>query len=158
MLCNNMTLESRNLSYIETMMSKAERKIARTWVIMSLNFCIRGHSTITWTEFCHFNPPSRSEQFLYPEHGQKQTFFDPLSPSSCPRSYCMPHKYCFEFKKFKLLQKPKLNRNSSIIPIIYKEQQKYYLLYAKYVIRWDRDRAYRVSYVGKCGSIQGGLD
>ena len=26
-------------------------------------------------------------QFLYPERGQKQTFFDPLPPSFCPRSY-----------------------------------------------------------------------
>ena len=24
---------------------------------------------------------------LYPERGQKQTFFDPLPPTSCPRSY-----------------------------------------------------------------------
>ena len=26
-------------------------------------------------------------QFLYPERGQKQKFFDHLPPSSCPRSY-----------------------------------------------------------------------
>ena len=39
------------------------------------------HSTIMWTEFCHFltTPPLRG-QFLYPECGQKQTFFDTLSP------------------------------------------------------------------------------
>ena len=49
----------------------------------------RGHSTTTWTEFCHFwPPPTLREQFLY--RGQKQTFFDPLPPSSCPRSYWMP--------------------------------------------------------------------
>ena len=41
----------------------------------------RGHSTTTWTEFCHFLTPSPfREQFLYPERGQKQTFFDPLPP------------------------------------------------------------------------------
>ena len=28
-------------------------------------------------------------QFLYPLRGQKQTYFDPLPPSSCPRSYWM---------------------------------------------------------------------
>ena len=32
-------------------------------------------------------PLSLPGQFLYPERGQKQTFFDPLPPSSCPRSY-----------------------------------------------------------------------
>ena len=31
----------------------------------------------TLTEFCHFSTPLR-EQFLNPERGQKQTFFDPL--------------------------------------------------------------------------------
>ena len=31
-------------------------------------------------------PPLRG-QFSYPKRGQKQTFFDPLPPSSCPRSY-----------------------------------------------------------------------
>ena len=35
-----------------------------------------------------FDPPPLRGQFLYPERGQKQTFFDPL-PSSCPRSYWM---------------------------------------------------------------------
>ena len=49
--------------------------------------CVRGHSTTTWTEFCHFLTPPLRGQFLYPELGQKQTFFDPLPPSSCPRSY-----------------------------------------------------------------------
>ena len=33
-----------------------------------------------------FDPRLRG-QFLCPERGQKQTFFDPLPPSSCPRSY-----------------------------------------------------------------------
>ena len=37
-----------------------------------------GHSTTTWTEFCHFfTPLPLCGQFLYPECGQKQTFFDP---------------------------------------------------------------------------------
>ena len=35
-----------------------------------------------------FIPDSRVRgQLLHPERGQKQTFFDPLAPSSCPRSY-----------------------------------------------------------------------
>ena len=43
-----------------------------------LSLQIRGHSTTTWTEFCHFlTPPPPCGQFLYPEHGQKQTFFHP---------------------------------------------------------------------------------
>ena len=37
-----------------------------------------------------FDPPSPLRgQFLYHERRQKQTFFDPLPPSSCPRSFCM---------------------------------------------------------------------
>ena len=36
---------------------------------------VRGHSTTTWTEFCHFLP--RRGQFLYLEHGQKQHFWPP---------------------------------------------------------------------------------
>ena len=39
---------------------------------------VRGHSTTTWTEVCHFLTPPLRGQFLYPERGQKQTFFDPL--------------------------------------------------------------------------------
>ena len=36
----------------------------------------------TWTEFCHFltPPPFLCGQLLCTERGQKQTFFDPLSP------------------------------------------------------------------------------
>ena len=46
-----------------------------------LSLQIRGHSTTTWTEFCHFlTPPPLRGQFLYPERGQKQIFFDPISP------------------------------------------------------------------------------
>ena len=41
---------------------------------------IRGHSTTTWTEFRHFLTPPLRGQFLYPERGQKQTFFDPPPP------------------------------------------------------------------------------
>ena len=41
-------------------------------------FAIRGHSTTKWTEFCHFLIPPLRGQFLYPERGEKQTFFDPL--------------------------------------------------------------------------------
>ena len=43
-------------------------------------YYVSGHSTTTWTEFCHFWPPHLCGQFLYPERGQKQTFFDPLPP------------------------------------------------------------------------------
>ena len=41
-----------------------------------------GHSITTWTEFWHFldSPPSLRGQSLYPERGQKQSFFDPLPP------------------------------------------------------------------------------
>ena len=35
-----------------------------------------------------FDPQMRG-QVLYPERGQKRTFFDPLPPSSCPSSYWM---------------------------------------------------------------------
>ena len=62
---------------------------------------IGGHSTTTWTEFCHFlTPSSLRGQFLYPEHGPKQTFFVP-PPPSCPRSYWMtpcPNISYFIFK------------------------------------------------------------
>ena len=35
-------------------------------------FHLRGHSTTTWTEFCHFlTPPLLRGQVLYPERGQK---------------------------------------------------------------------------------------
>ena len=40
------------------------------------DYIVRGHSTTTWTEFCHF----LRGQFLYPKRRQKQTFFDPLPP------------------------------------------------------------------------------
>ena len=55
---------------------------------------VRGHSTTTWTELCHFMPPPWRGQFLYSEREQKQTFFDPHLPfpSSCPRSYWMAPK------------------------------------------------------------------
>ena len=35
-----------------------------------------------WAEFCHFLTPHPllRRQFLYPECGQKQTFFEPLPP------------------------------------------------------------------------------
>ena len=40
---------------------------------------VGGHSTTTWTEYCHFFPPPPLRgQFLYPERGQKQAFFTPL--------------------------------------------------------------------------------
>ena len=52
---------------------------------------VRGHSATTWTELCHFLPPPPLRgQFLYLKREQKQTFFDPLPPSSCQRSYWMP--------------------------------------------------------------------
>ena len=37
---------------------------------------LRGHSTTTWTEYCNFLPPPPCmDTFLFPECGQKQTFF-----------------------------------------------------------------------------------
>ena len=46
-------------------------------------FAFRGHSTTMWTECCHFlTPHPLRGQFLYPERGQKQTFFDTLPPHS----------------------------------------------------------------------------
>ena len=48
--------------------------------VLRIEFLLRGHSTTTWTEFCHFlTPTPLGGQFLYPERGQKQTFFDPSS-------------------------------------------------------------------------------
>ena len=47
---------------------------------------VRGYSTTTWTEFCNFFtplPPLRG-RFLYPERGQKQTFFTALPPPILP--------------------------------------------------------------------------
>ena len=40
---------------------------------------VRGHSTTAWTEFCDFLTPLRG-QFLYPERGQTQRFFDTFPP------------------------------------------------------------------------------
>ena len=55
---------------------------------------IRGHSSTTWTELCHFlTPPLLRGQFLYPERGQKQIFLTPSPPSSCLRSYRMTPYY-----------------------------------------------------------------
>ena len=43
--------------------------------------------------FAIFWHPPLCGQFLYPERRQKDNFFDPLSPSSGPRSYWMaPYK------------------------------------------------------------------
>ena len=61
-------------------------------------------------------PPFLDGQFLYPERGQKQTFFDPLPPSYCPRRYWMvpkrknmsympirvKHKNCPKMSDFKI--------------------------------------------------------
>ena len=47
---------------------------------------IGGIQQLHGQNFAIFWPPLRG-QFLYPECGQKQTFFDP--PSSYPRSYWM---------------------------------------------------------------------
>ena len=75
---------------------KHQKILAFTWwkfwlvKVHLLSFRIRGHSTTTWTEFCHFLTPPPAWTFFYPERGQKQSFFDSLPPSSCPRSYWMP--------------------------------------------------------------------
>ena len=50
--------------------------------------------------FFHFLTPSPCvDSFLYLERGQKQTFLDPLSPSSSPRSYWMPPKATLKEEK-----------------------------------------------------------
>ena len=57
-------------------MEKTQQSTDGTWPAESES--VRGLSTTTWTEFCHFltpSPPLRG-QFLYPERGQKQTFYD----------------------------------------------------------------------------------
>ena len=42
------------------------------------DYILRGHSTTTWTDFYTFwTPPPLRGQFVYPERGQKQIFFDP---------------------------------------------------------------------------------
>jgi hypothetical protein len=48
------------------------------WIPLTHAF-LRGHSTTTWTEVCHFLTPAPAlrGQFLYREGRQKQTFFDP---------------------------------------------------------------------------------
>ena len=48
------------------------------WQPQTLNNYVRGQN---------FSISSLRGQFLYPDCGQKQTFFDPLPPSSCPHSY-----------------------------------------------------------------------
>ena len=65
-------------------------------------FCncqLRGHLEIRGPNFIIIWPPSppRRGQSLYPERGQKQTFFDPLPLSSCPRSYWMAPKTHYGF-------------------------------------------------------------
>ena len=45
-----------------------ERLNEEKFVTPIIYFCLRGHSTTTWTEFCYFWHPLR---------GQKQIFFDP---------------------------------------------------------------------------------
>ena len=59
-----------------------------------MNQELRGHSTTTWTKFCHFfTLPTLCGQFIYPEHGQKHTFFDPLPPHHVVASYSMLLKW-----------------------------------------------------------------
>ena len=41
-------------------------------------------------------PPALRGQFLYPDRGQKQTFFDPFPPSSCPHSCWMAPSSLFQ--------------------------------------------------------------
>ena len=97
-------------------------KWCKMFALLSLQYCrykffkksikVRGHSTTTWTEFCHFLTPPLRGQFLYPKRGQKKTFFDPLPPSSCPRSYWMPPNWIhpnfnlYEYKYFYDYQPP----------------------------------------------------
>ena len=62
-------MDQRYLNPIET--AKQRSKIIQNHV--------RGHSTTTWTEFCHsLTPLPCMDSFLYPKakRGQKQTFLD----------------------------------------------------------------------------------
>ena len=77
----------------------------------------------------------------------------------------MPLKFCIS--SVLSLRSSNSHRNSSIIPIIYKEQQnsstyytyhfqgatKYYLLYAMWLDGIETGSKYRAAYLGKCGSI-----
>ena len=51
-----------------------------------------------WTEFCHFLTPL-SVQFLYPEHGQKQIYFDPLSLSFANKQFSVTQQSSIFFKR-----------------------------------------------------------
>ena len=46
----------------------------------ALNFYLGGIQQLRGQNFVIFWPPPLRGQFLYPERGQKQTFFDPLPP------------------------------------------------------------------------------
>jgi hypothetical protein len=67
-------------------------EIENLYLLRKIYFWYRGQSTTTWTECFYFFDPTPLPlhgQFLYPERGHKLSFFDPLPPSSCPRSYWM---------------------------------------------------------------------
>ena len=60
-----------------------ENVIVNKYVSKLLQFPFGGHSTTMWTEFCHFLTPTPLQSawtVLYPEHEQKQTFFDANPP------------------------------------------------------------------------------
>ena len=68
--------------------------ITYSCVFFYSHLSLRGHSSTTWTEFCHFlTPPPLRGQFLYPKRGQKQTFFDPLPHLVHVLSYWMAPKF-----------------------------------------------------------------
>ena len=72
------------------------------WQQLIHNNSPRGHSTTTWTEFCHFLTPPPLRGLFMPWAWKKQTFLTPSSPYivhvviECP---LMMHKTIFELIK-----------------------------------------------------------
>ena len=52
----------------------------------NINTVLEGIQQLLGHNFAIFDPPSPAWTFLYPQRGQKQTFFDPLLPRyiECP--------------------------------------------------------------------------
>ena len=61
---------------------------------------LRGHSTTTWTESCHFWPLPPAWTVFITLSMDKTDIFWPPPPLFCPRSYWMtPYINLFDFKK-----------------------------------------------------------
>ena len=76
----------RYIEHLRTCMGATEDSEEGTF--FSFSNIIRGHSTTTWTEFCHFFPPPPCVASFYTLSVDKNRhFLTPSPPSSCPRSY-----------------------------------------------------------------------